>query len=129
MLVNLRTDDRVSDVVECFRNASGWSIVRAIDSVNFGEGYELEHRGTTVILYDDVRSDEVHRRLHGVIRPEFWEAEFPNVVADMRGEIDLTFDVDRWQRSSTTSQRDTVHTLAQVLRKAGYASEAIRVEP
>ena len=43
--VELHTDDRVTEVVELFRDRPEWSLLGKIDSANYGEGFDLQFRG------------------------------------------------------------------------------------
>ena len=86
--VYLRTDDRVTDIARHFEAAAEWEVVGAIDSVNWGEGYDLRWRGVPVRLHDDEeRSDELMRRCRGACRPGEWDQMFQVVAGGCPGRL------------------------------------------
>ncbi len=126
--LQLRTDERVCNVVRHFERRAGWTIVREIDSANYGEGYDLLFGSVPVRLYDDQRSDEVMRRIARHAERTEWEREITEVARDMAGTVWLQFEIDRWNEATPEDRERAVENLRQSLLESGYGSGDVRVE-
>jgi hypothetical protein len=126
--VNVHTDDRVADIVRHFETAPGWKVLGAIDSVNWGEGYDLKWRGVPVRLHDEERSDKVMSRRQGACVRGDWDRLFQVVVEEMSGKVTLTFAIDHWGEADPQLYPDVADAIRVVLMGAGYKQGSITVE-
>jgi len=124
MLVRLKTDERVHEVIKIFQDALEWSVEGKIDSVNYGEGYDLRFCGVPVRLYDDERSDEVELRLARKTEGS-WDEIFRSVSRDMAGQVSLNFEIDRHDEASLQLHSQVARSIKEILIKGGYAESAI----
>ena len=59
--IKIATDLRVKDLLPYMQEIEKMWFSHEIDSVNYGEGYELKYMDLVLRLYDDIRSDAVLR--------------------------------------------------------------------
>lgn len=117
--VSIQTDDRVHDIARLFDGHPDWVVLGEIDSVNYGEGYDLRFGDTPVRLFDTERSDEVLRD------PRFkwgknWDTVFEDVVRRLQGKVSLWIEIDRYDETTAEPQEEAVVSTHELLTGAGY---------
>jgi hypothetical protein len=116
--LSVKTDLRVHDIVKYFEGTPGWTIIHEIDSLNFGEGYDLDYVGVRVRLFDDERSDEV------LAHPKFkignnWDEIFAEVQKRMTGQVSLHFEINRHLQANQRKATEAVLSIIKILKSQG----------
>ncbi len=119
--LKIKTDDRVARLAQIIAQNSRWRVVRELESLNYGEGFELSFQGLCATLHDSERSDEVYieERTHGEFGYLRYEEVFSEVVERMRGQVELTIEFDRWDEMPHLLS-EAVENAQSLLEKHGY---------
>jgi hypothetical protein len=95
ILIQILTDLRVKELLPILLEIPKLSFVKEIDSVNYGEGFDIKYGNLEIRLYDNQRSDEAMidtEFLNGKIN---WDQAFEKVVNKFKGQVFLNIEIDR----------------------------------
>lgn len=95
-------------------------IIHRIDSVNYGEGYEIRIYGVRGRIYDDDRSDEARQDKDFISERISWEEAMNRATEKMKGSVWLKIEIDRWSESKAEVQINVVRSIKDYLRKKEY---------
>ena len=114
----IKTNLRVRDVATYFRGESGWQVLQEIDSVNYGEGYDLQYQSVKVRLYDSDRTEAVlvHPRVKS---HENYQEIFVEAKKECAGRLFLYFEIDRCDESSPELQKKAFLSISIIVKNHG----------
>jgi hypothetical protein len=95
ILIQILTDLRVKELLPILLEIPKLSFVKEIDSVNYGEGFDIKYGNLEIRIYDNQRSDEAMidtEFLNGKIN---WDQAFEKVVNKFKGQVFLNIEIDR----------------------------------
>ena len=108
---------RVKDLLKVLQDIEGAQchVLQEIDSVNYGEGYEVRIYGVKGRIYDDERSDEA------MLDPDFieskisWSEAMDRAAKKLQGEVWLKIEIDRWSESKVEIQESVIKSIKKYL--------------
>lgn len=101
IILEIVTDLRVKEFLPNLLDIDGIKFLKEIDSVNCGEGYDLEYLDLELRLYDDERSDEVLHDLNFLSGKLTWDQVFEKVVEKNTGHGLLKLEINGNKRESS----------------------------
>lgn len=114
------TDLRVKDLLPDLLDINGIEFSKEIDSVNYGEGFELKYNDLKLRLYDDERSDAA------LLDDDFrkgkltWDQVFEKIVKNNIGKGLLKIEIDRHDNNPKDKQLDLAKAIIEKLKEKKY---------
>ena len=117
--LEVKTDLRVKDFVQFFACEKDWKILGEIDSMNYGEGYDLTFNSVPVRLYDDLRSDAALQHPNYKLGKN-WDEIFELIVKEFRGNAYVNYEVDRYDTTPLQDQEKAMSSIIHIVRERGF---------
>jgi hypothetical protein len=122
ILIQILTDLRVKELLPILLEIPKLSFVKEIDSVNYGEGFDIKYGNLEIRLYDNQRSDEAMidtEFLNGKIN---WDQAFEKVVNKFKGQVFLNIEIDRLDEQPKDERLDAATKISSFLKERNYES-------
>jgi hypothetical protein len=122
ILIQILTDLRVKELLPILLEIPKLSFVKEIDSVNYGEGFDIKYGNLEIRLYDNQRSDEAMidtEFLNGKIN---WDQAFEKVVNKFKGQVFLNIEIDRLDEQPKDERLDAAMKISGFLNERNYES-------
>jgi len=121
VLINIPTDKRVKELLTVLLQDSQISLSSQIDSVHYGEGFELKYKNLFIRFFDDERSDQVRLDLDFREGRLNWDKAFEKIINQNRGKGVLKIEIDRHNEASKEIQMETTRIIEEVLKKENFS--------
>jgi hypothetical protein len=121
VLINIPTDKRTKELLSVLLQDPQISLSNQIDSVNYGEGYELKYKNLSFRLYDDERSDQVAIDIdfkEGLLN---WDKTFEKIIKQNPGKGVLKIEIDRHNKTSKEMQMEALRVIEEILKKENFS--------
>ena len=90
-------------------------VLQELDSLDYGEGYEIRIYGVVGRVYDDERSDEALTNADFINKKISWSEAMNEASKKLKGEVMLKIEIDRFSESKAEIQQDVIQSLKQEL--------------
>nr|WKN34439.1 hypothetical protein K4G66_18850 [Tunicatimonas sp. TK19036] len=120
--IEVKSDMRVKELLSVLQmiEDAKCHVIQRIDSVNYGEGYEIRIYGVRGRIYDDDRSDEARQDKDFISKRISWEEAMNRAAEKMKENVWLKIEIDRWSESKAEVQANVVRSIRDYLRKNEY---------
>lgn len=118
--LEIATDLRVKDLLPDLLGINGIEFSKEIDSVNYGEGFDLKYYGLDLRLYDDERSDAALADDDFRKGELTWDQVFEKVVKNSSGKGLLKIEIERHDKCSKDKQLDLAKAIIEKLKEKKY---------
>ena len=118
--IEILTDLRVKDLLPILLKIPGVTSSGEIDSVNYGEGFDLTYKNLDLRLYDDLRSYEVMGDIDFQIGELSWDEAFQRIALTNKGHACLTIEIDRYEKETKEIQSEIRLKILDILKENGF---------
>ena len=115
--IHVHTDMSVKDLLKVLQRIKDAQchVLKEIDSVNYGLGFEIRIYGVKGRIYDDERSDEAMQDPDFVKNKISWSKAMKRAAKKLKGEVWLKIEIDRWSESKAPIQESVVKAIKNKL--------------
>ncbi|MCA9405986.1 MAG: hypothetical protein KC684_05570 [Candidatus Omnitrophica bacterium] len=121
--ISVKTERSVHQLKDLLLKSKDWKLDKEVDSMNFGEGYDLYYLSVPVRLYDEERTDAAILRMN--TRGGSWEDNFKTIQKEYKDQAVVEFVVDYDEKLSKNDVEKTTAVIKTLLLDNGFSEEKI----
>ena len=120
--IEIKSDIRVVELLSILQSIEDAKchVIHQIDSVNYGEGFEIRIYGVRGRIYDDDRSDVARQDEDFVAKEISWEEAMNRATKKMKDKVWLKIEIDRWSESKAEVQTSVLNSIKEHLMRKEY---------
>jgi hypothetical protein len=120
ILIKVLTDIRAKELLPTLLKLPKLNVVKEIDSLNYGEGFDITYEGLEIRLYDDYRSDEVMSDAEFLNGKISWDQAFDKAIIKFRGKVSLNIEIDRHHNQTKELRMEAATALSNLLKTSNF---------
>ncbi|MCA9399385.1 MAG: hypothetical protein KC618_06525 [Candidatus Omnitrophica bacterium] len=121
--ISVKTERSVHQLKDLLLKSKDWKLDKEVDSMNFGEGYDLYYLSVPVRLYDEERTDAAILRMNTC--GGSWEDNFKTIQKQYKDKAVVEVVVDYDEQCSKDEVEKTAGAIKNLLLKNGFSEEKI----